>query len=203
MTAGERQPEPGPQLTPGERDRRYAGLRALMAAQGFDAIVVGSFQGRERLESYLIDDFLDSVVVLPKLSDAVLLAFGGWSVSRIHESERRGFDVWVKDVRLGAGGAKVAEVLKERGLERGRIGLVGFGPTAPGEMEGLLPLGFHTNLLKALPDAAIGDFTRAFHDFMLVKSAQEIALLPLAAPVRQEACLVMMNVSRTALGEAV
>ena len=36
-----------------------------MAKQGFDAVVVGSFQGRERLESYLIDDFLDSVVVLP------------------------------------------------------------------------------------------------------------------------------------------
>ena len=46
--------------------------------------------------------------------------------------------------RLGAGGARVADVLKERGLARGRIGLVGFGPTAPGEAEGLLPLGFHT-----------------------------------------------------------
>ena len=44
-------PEPGPQLTLAERDRRYTGLRALMEKQGFDAIVVGSFQGRERLES--------------------------------------------------------------------------------------------------------------------------------------------------------
>src|SRR5260221_10647597 len=103
MRAGERQPEPGPQLTLAERDRRYAGLRALMGAQGFDAIVVGSFQGRERLESYLIDDFLDSVVVLPKLSDPVLLAFGGSRVSRIHESERRGFDVWGKDGPVSAG----------------------------------------------------------------------------------------------------
>ena len=66
-------PEPGPQLTLAERDRRYAGLRALMEKQGFDAIVVGSFQGRERLESYLIDDFLDAVVVLPMKSEPVLL----------------------------------------------------------------------------------------------------------------------------------
>ena len=65
MKPGERTPQPGPQLTLAERDRRYAGLRALMETQGFDAIVVGSFQGRERLESYLIDDFLDAVVVLP------------------------------------------------------------------------------------------------------------------------------------------
>lgn len=202
MRSGERPPERGPQLTLAERDRRFAGLRALMAAQGFDAIVVGSFQGRERLESYLIDDFLDSVVVLPRLSDPVLLAFGGSRISRIHESERRGFDVWVKDVRPSAGGAKVAEVLKERGLGRGRIGLVGFGPTAPGEMEGLLPLGFHTNLVKTLPDAAIGDFTLAFTDFMLVKSAEEIALLRFAARVSEEACRVMMDVSRAGVSEA-
>ena len=195
-------PQPGPQLTLAERDRRYAGLRALMEAHGFDAIVVGSFQGRERLESYLIDDFLDAVVVLPAKSDPVLLAFGGSRISRIFESQRRGHDVWVPDVRLSAGGNKVAEVLKERGLARGRIGLVGFGPTAPGEMEGLLPLGFHSNLVKALPDAAIGDFTLAFTDFMLVKSAEEIALLRFAACVSEQACRVMMEVARPGVSEA-
>ena len=202
MRAGEKTPEAGPQLTLAERDRRYAGLRALMETQGFDAIVVGSFQGRERLESYLIDDFLDSVVVLPLKSAPVLLAFGGSRISRIFESQRRGHDVWVPDVRLSAGGAKVAEVLKERGLARGRIGLVGFGPTAPGEAEGLLPLGFHTNFLKALPEATIGDFTLAFTDFMLVKSEQEIALLRFAARVSEEACKVMMEVSRPGVSEA-
>jgi Xaa-Pro dipeptidase len=202
MRAGEKTPEAGPQLTLAERDRRYAGLRALMEMQGFDAVVVGSFQGRERLESYLIDDFLDSIVVLPLKSAPVLLAFGGSRISRIFESQRRGHDVWVPDVRLSAGGAKVAEVLKERGLARGRIGLVGFGPTAPGEAEGLLPLGFHTNFVKALPEATIGDFTLAFTDFMLVKSEQEIALLRFAAKVSEEACKVMMEVSRPGISEA-
>jgi Xaa-Pro aminopeptidase len=195
-------PQPGPQLTLAERDRRYTGLRALMEQQGFDAIVVGSFQGRERLESYLIDDFLDAVVVLPLKSDPVLLAFGGSRISRIFESQRRGQDVWVPDIRMSAGGAKVADVVKEHGLERGRIGLVGFGPTAPGEMEGLLPLGFHTNLVKALPAATIGDFTLAFTDFMLVKSAEEIALLRFAAKVSEEACKVMMEVARPGVSEA-
>lgn len=202
MRPGEKTPEAGPQLTLAERDRRYAGLRALMETQGFDAIVVGSFQGRERLESYLIDDFLDAVVVLPLKSDPVLLAFGGSRISRIFESQRRGHDVWVPDVRMSAGGAKVAEVLKERGLAKGRIGLVGFGPTAPGEAEGLLPLGFHTNFVKALPDATIGDFTLSFTDFMLVKSEQEIALLRFAARVSEEACRVMMEVSRPGVSEA-
>jgi Xaa-Pro aminopeptidase len=203
MRPGEKTPESGPTLTLKERDRRYAGLRALMDTQGFDAVVVGSFQGRERLESYLIDDFLDSVVVLPVKSEPVLLAFGGSRISRIFESQRRGHDVWVPDVRLGAGGVRVADVLKERGLERGRIGLVGFGPTAPGEMEGLIPLGFHTNLVKALPDATIGDFTLSFTDFMLVKSAEEQELLRFAAGVSEEACRVMTEVARPGVSEAV
>ena len=54
-----RTPVSGPTLSLKERDRRWAGLRRLMGQRGLDAIVVGSFQGRERLESYLIDDFLD------------------------------------------------------------------------------------------------------------------------------------------------
>ena len=102
MRPGERPAEPGPQLTLAERDRRYAGLRALMSAQGLDAIVVGSFQGRERLESYLIDDFLDAVVVLPLKSEPVLLAFGGSRISRIFESQRRGHEGGGPDGRRSA-----------------------------------------------------------------------------------------------------
>jgi Xaa-Pro aminopeptidase len=70
-------------------------------------------------------------------------------------------------------------------------------------MEGLLPLGFHTSLVKALPEASIGDFTLAFTDFMLVKSAEEIALLRFAARVSEEACRVMMEVARPGVSEAV
>jgi Xaa-Pro aminopeptidase len=70
-------------------------------------------------------------------------------------------------------------------------------------MEGLLPLGFHTNLVKALPHAVIGDFTLAFTDFLLVKSAEEITLLRFAARVSEEACRVMIEVARPGVSEAV
>src|SRR5262245_28560548 len=94
-------PVPGPTLSLRERDRRWQGVPAIMRRRGLDAIVVGSFQGRERLESYLIDDFLDSVVVLPLDSEPVLLAFSASRVSRLYESARRGFEPWVKDIRIG------------------------------------------------------------------------------------------------------
>jgi Xaa-Pro dipeptidase len=195
-------PADRPTLSLRERDRRWRGLRNLMAARGLDAIIVGSFQGRERLESYLIDDFLDSVVVLPIEDAPVMLAFSTSRMSRIFESEARGVAPWVADMRIGGGGIKIADVLTEKGFARGRIGIVGFGPTAPGEAEGLLPLGLWNNLTGALPDAVFDDFTRDFTDFMLIKSDEEMALLRYAARVSESASQVMMDTARPGVSEA-
>lgn len=195
-------PETRPTLSLAERDRRWAGLRAAMRDRSIDAIVVGSFQGRERLESYLIDDFLDSVVVLPAADEPTLLAFSTSRISRIFESEARGQTPWVSDIRVGATGAKVAEVLTEKGCANGSIGIVGFGPTAPGEAEGLVPLGFWNSLSGALPRAAFEDFTRDFTDFVLIKSDEELALLRYAAKVSDSACVAMMDATRPGIGEA-
>jgi Xaa-Pro aminopeptidase len=195
-------PERGPVLSLAERDRRWSGLRAIMRERGLDAIVVGSFNGRERLESYLIDDFLDAIVILPLAGAATVLSFSTQRTSRTLESARRGIAPWVDDLRIGAGGAGVAALLREKELTGGRIGIVGFGPTAPGETEGLLPLGFHRNLTRELPQLQIDDFTRDLTDFMLVKSDEEIALLRFAARVSEEACIAMIEAARPGENEA-
>jgi Xaa-Pro dipeptidase len=199
----ETQPERGPVLSLAERDRRWAGLRAIMRERGLDAVVVGSFNGRERLESYLIDDFLDAIVILPLTGAVTVLSFSTQRTSRALESARRGVTPWVEDLRIGSGGAGVAALLREKDLEAGRVGIVGFGPTAPGETEGLLPLGFYRNLTRELPRLRIDDFTRDLTDFMLVKSDEEIALLRFAARVSEEACVAMIEAARPGANEAI
>ena len=192
----------GPTLSLAERDRRWAGLRRQMGVRGLDAIVVGSFQGRERLESYLIDDFLDSVVVLPIEGDPTVLTFSTARASRALESERRGIQLWVRDIRIGFGGARIAEILRNKGLKNRRVGLVGVGPTAGGEAEGLVPHGFYKNLIAALHDADVVDFTRDFTDFLHVKSEEEIALIRFGAEVSEQACLAMIDACRPGVSEA-
>src|SRR6185312_1086623 len=123
-------------------------------------------------------------------------------VSRALESQRRGVPAWVHDYRIGFGGKRIAGILKEKSIADGTIGVVGFGPTAPGEMEGLLPLGFYNNLAGDLSKARIVDFTADFTDFMLVKSEEEIALLRFAARVSEEACKAMLEVSKAGVSEA-
>ena len=125
--------------------------------------------------------------MLPRDHAPVVLAFSTSRVSRCYESERRGIAPWVEDIRIGFGGGKVAEVLHALKLARGKIGLVGLGPTAPGESEGLLPHGFCRALETALPEATLADFTGDFTDFMLVKSEEELALLRFAAFVSEQA----------------
>lgn len=194
--------EAGPVLSLKERDRRWDGLRAEMRKRDLQALVVGSFQGRERLESYLLDDFLDAVAILTHDAPVTAVTFSPSRLSRVYESERRGIQPWVTNYRLGAGGAAVGAALRDLGLGRSRIGVVGYGPTAPGEMEGQLPHGFHRSLTGAVPDAVFEDFTREFTDFLLVKSDEELALLRFAARVSEQACRVMAEVSRPGVSEA-
>jgi Xaa-Pro dipeptidase len=197
-----RTPISGPTLSLKERDRRWAGLRQLMGRRGLDSIVVGSFQGRERLESYVIDDFLDSVVVLPFEGEPTVLTFAAARASRVFESERHGVQPWVRDFRIGFGGAQVAEIIREKGLPNGRVGIVGLGPTAAGEAEGLIPFRFYQNLTAGLGAIEVVDFTGDFTDFILFKSKEELALFRFAADVSEQACLAMIDVCRPGVSEA-
>ena len=174
----------------------------MMTERGLDAIIVGSFRGRELYECYLVDDYLDSVVVLPQSGDAVLLTISTGRVSRVAESQRHGVEPWVTDIRMGARGSDTADLLKELGLAKGKIGVVGFGPTAPGEMDGLIPLGFWRGLTSVVAESNLVDFTQDFTDFVLVKSEEELQLLRYAAFVSEAACETMLEVCRSGVSEA-
>jgi Xaa-Pro aminopeptidase len=173
-----------------------------MAEKDLDAVIVGSFQGRERLEGYLIDDFLDSVVVLPIEQDPVILTFSTARASRIFNAASRGIQPWVQDIRIGIGGARVAEILREKGLRQRRVGLVGMSATAGGEGEGLVPHGFYVSLTKALKDVEIVDFTKDLLNLVHIKSDEEIALIRFAAQVSEQACIAMVETCAPGVSEA-
>ena len=104
--AAGRRARAGPHASLRERDRRWTALRAILRERRLDGAIVGSFQGRERLESYLIDDFLDSVVVFPLDGEPTVLAFATARISRAFESQARGHDLWVADYRVGGGAGR-------------------------------------------------------------------------------------------------
>ncbi len=123
-----------PTLSLAERDRRWAVIRRLLADQGMDALLVFGLKGRERFEGYVANEQIEGMAIVPRESDPVLLTWHPKMVIRRLGSRTDASRFWIKDVRIGKYGANIARVLKERGLEKGRIGVTGLEvpePAAP------------------------------------------------------------------------
>jgi Xaa-Pro aminopeptidase len=152
-----------------ERARRYAAMRAAMAAAGLDALVVCS-RGDEFVRGrvqYLSDIFQWAgwgFLVLPAAGDASYVGDPLWGVAR---AEAAG---WVPDLRLTqTPGEEVGAILSDHGLGNGRIGLVGIGDAGSA---------LHVRALeRAVAGAEFTDATDLFDDVRAVKSSEEIANL--------------------------
>jgi Xaa-Pro aminopeptidase len=167
-------------LTPAEHARRLADLRAAMARDGLDALLVAgkghAWTGRGYVR-YLTDFHLwghDALVLVPLDGEPVGVLT---SPAVARKVAARGF---VADVRgdfnlVGA----AADAVRERGLAGGRIGLVGH--------RWILPAGLLDALRSALPTARFGSADRLFDEVRSVKSPLEVAQARELWPVMQAA----------------
>jgi Xaa-Pro aminopeptidase len=168
-------------ITRDEIIARQQKARSLAEAAGYDALlVVGrSFYDRPGDIAYLTNHFppFPSTVFsemnkgfghafffLPVAGDPVLITDG-----RKHRADL----VPVEDVRPATDlGAAVVEVLRERELERGRIGLVG---------DDILPAAFDRYFAAELPGLKLESEPHIVAGMRVIKSAAEIALMRRAA----------------------
>jgi Xaa-Pro aminopeptidase len=158
-----------------EYRRRYERTRAKMDRMGLDALIVcggpnhwsfggGLFWLTNHREWHALALYL----LVPSEGDPTLVyGMGGTHI----EATRRA--VAVKDVRP-AGRGQFAQVLVERirelKLEQGRVGITLIDP----RYGDYLPINQYRTLTEALPGARmelVGDF---FHEFLVVKSAEEL-----------------------------
>jgi len=91
---------------------------------------------------------------------------------------------WVTDVRTGRGLAEIAADIQDRGLDRSRIGIVGFNSTI--QMTTTLLDGDLKALEKLLPDAEFVDMTWALQQMRVVKSEAEIAVMREAGKIARK-----------------
>jgi Xaa-Pro aminopeptidase len=190
-----------PVLSLRERDRRWQRVRDLMRAHELECLIVGGYRGRERYECYITDDYVEGAVIFPLGGEPTALTWTGLRISRAWESFRRGEQPWVADLRLGVTGPALADVIREKGLDRGRIGIVGVDARSPTEPEGYLPARVWTSLLDALSGATIVDVSMAFAELVLVKGEEELALVRYAARIGEAASRAMADVTRPGVGE--
>lgn len=194
-----------PQLSLGERDRRWSAVRARMAALGIDALfLVGN------------DSFFGMGTVNLRYLTQVGSVFGGYAVFLANEdpiiwnsnqpqmqrptNPYLGTQEWVSDIRINHGIAAVAAELREKGLERGTIGFAPFSSTLV-----TIPLIFAEemeSLRSELPNARLLDAGEILQELRVIKSAEEITLLSKAAQIARKAVDAMIATAKPGMTEA-
>lgn len=160
-----------------EYERRFAAVRANMRAAGLDVLIVYAAGHTWQNLFYLSNhrELSSCFLVLPLDSEPVLVpgSFPHLPTTRKCST--------VTDVRFGGGPRAfpvIQKVLDERGLSKGRVGLVhgDFGGGAPG-----MPKSQYDSLRAALPDAEFVDAVKTIQDLRRTKGAEEIEILRLSA----------------------
>jgi Xaa-Pro aminopeptidase len=172
---------PYPRFSLRERDRRWRTVRAAMTDAGVDVIVCPNntgnstdFQANSRYLTHVGGGGdADVAVVFPLHGEVTAIATSAaprWPTVQD----------WTTDVREARRryGKVVVERLKELGIERGRIGIVGLGKEAGTRTpEGIVSHGFWQQIRDAFPRADLVDATRLLAEVRYVKSDEEIAAL--------------------------
>src|SRR6202140_727974 len=148
-----------PTLSLVERDRRWARVRGLMRERGFDGLLVAGFRSREMYETYISDDYNEGCVIFPLEGDPVVITWAHLRVMRARWSQERGAALWVDDYRVATSGTGVAEVLSEKHLAEGSLGVVGLSSQAPTEIYGAIPANFWAGPTGARPKARWQDIS--------------------------------------------
>ncbi|HVA14252.1 MAG TPA: M24 family metallopeptidase [Stellaceae bacterium] len=192
-----------PVLSFAERDRRWARVRGLMRERGLDGLLIAGFRTREMYESYVSDDYNEGCVVFPLEGDPVVVTWAHLRVLRARYSAERGHRLWVEDYRVATTGTAVAEIVAEKHLDDGKLGVVGLTSQAPTEIYGGIPATFWAQFVAALPDAGFEDISEEFSHLMLVKGDEEMAQVRYAAAAAEAACRAIAEVAAPGVGEEV
>lgn len=149
-----------PTFTAAEIERRRMAARERMAREDLACLVVYG-AGRDLDVQYLADwpGTRESYLIFPLAGDPTLLV----QLSNHLPNARR--TAQVADVRWGGldSAATVAAALRERGIGRGRVGLVG-----------AVPWQHHARLARSLPEVEWTDASALVRELRLVKSPAEL-----------------------------
>jgi Xaa-Pro aminopeptidase len=184
-----------PRLSLTERDRRWAKTRELMREHDVEVLLLPGLRGRESYESYLSNESIQGIVVLPATGEPIYLT---WSAFRIVGRTDPGNDrkYWIEDLRAGLLGPLVVNALTELNALSSRIGIVGLNSKNPMEIEGFVSYGVWDHVVRNAPKAEFVEMSRPFGLMMLAKGEEELAVARYCAQVGELMAQTVLDVAR-------
>jgi len=193
-----------PQLSTKERDRRWDRVRKSMLMAGYDALIFlgndiywGMGMANMRY-MFQVDSHLGCEGLFPLAGEPVV--WNGVPHMNRPTNPYHHLNTWMSDFRTRGGAAAVADEVRARGLERSKLGLVGFSSTI--QVTPTLLHGDVLSLKKLLPDADFGDASHLLQDMRMVKSEEEIEILRGAGRIARKVVNAMIESSRPGVPEA-
>jgi len=170
-------------LSKHERNRRYDELRKIMRKEGIDALVVvgnNHYTGNPFYSTgnfrYLTDFFIFSLyglLLFFRESDPVMLV-----PMELQETFAQKYS-WINDIRISPNYPDtVTQILDEKGLSKGRIGIVSMDS---------IPASTYLSLRKNLPKADFYDAASILLPMRFIKGEEEIRLMKKAAELNDGA----------------
>jgi Xaa-Pro dipeptidase len=190
-----------PRLSLAERDRRWEKTRALMREHDVEVLVLPGLRGRESYESYLSNESIQGIVILPVSGDPIYLT---WTAFRIvgRTDPQNDRTYWIEDIRAGLLGPLVVDALKSLDAMSARVGIVGITSKNPMELEGFVPYGLWDHVVKNTPTIEYVELSSEFGLMMLAKGEEELAVARHCAAVGEALAEVILETARPGIRDS-
>lgn len=202
-------PKEVPRFSERERDRRWDIGRRIMDEKKLKALIVfgsreGAFPAPYSMDTFFTNDRPGAIVVFPWDGEPVALAFV-LAVNDHMQARWRGEDTWIRPENMYGGalnGEALVQVLRNLGLEKETMGVLGLDPYPPFYFDGPVPFNTWKAVLEGVPDARFESVGQRFFDLTAARSAEELEVIEWSAEVGEAMCESMLATTRPGVSEA-
>jgi Xaa-Pro aminopeptidase len=198
-----------PALSLAERDRRWALARELMAAEDVDALV--AYGERECAgvapfapDVYFSNDRPGAIVIFVREAEPISLVWSPMSVCDHIEARGGGIATWIEpsNIRVAKHAGGVVDVLRENGLEKAAVGVLGLEAYPPFHVNPPMPYGMWTQVLAELPEVTFKPVMPGFIFATVCLSEEELACVRYSAAAGDAMALAMQEAAVPGVSEA-
>lgn len=191
-----------------ERDRRWNLVRAWMKEQGVEAIIAFGEHEDAGPAPYTYDNWFTnerpgSTVVFPLTGRPIVLTLLPAAIIDHTQAINRGETLWVlpTDIRVGRHAGSLITAIKDLGLTKSTIGILGLEPFIPLHPEGIVPFQLWSKVLSQCPEATFKSIGPDFASLIMPLSDEEVAVLRHAADIGTSMAQAMVKAARPGVAE--
>ena len=155
-------------------------------------------------DAWFTNDRPGAIVLVTRDAEPFSLVWGPGHILDHIEARRRGEATWIRPehMRVAKHARGLADLLRERGLSRSALGVIGLEPYPPFHFNPIMPHELWDSMLRQLPHATFKPAWLSFLLRTLPQSAEEIAVIEYAASAGQAMAAAMLAATGAGTTEA-